>query len=148
MVGPRMNRFHHLLPDVGLRRLLELMQRGTDDATVKAAKRIGVTPEEVVLASHRLWRHGLTEEREARTAAEAAADATPRTLQGVRGAVTRGLIIELQRLFFNVEQWEEQHPEAEEEAREWQRAEMFGAARGAIKSSRETIKESTNAAHC
>jgi transcriptional regulator with XRE-family HTH domain len=65
------------------------------DAEAKTAARFGVEPILVVRAAHRLWGRGLTDERERRIAERADPDASPRTLQAIRGHVTRELVAEL-----------------------------------------------------
>jgi transcriptional regulator with XRE-family HTH domain len=65
------------------------------DAEAKAAARLGVEPIVVVRAAHRRWNLGLTDERERRIAERAGPDASPRTLQAIRGHVTRELLAEL-----------------------------------------------------
>jgi hypothetical protein len=65
------------------------------DAELKAARRLRVPPVAVALAARRSWKRSLTEERDRRVAEEAPADATPRTLQALRGHISRGLLEEL-----------------------------------------------------
>ncbi|MGW5123278.1 helix-turn-helix domain-containing protein [Streptomyces sp. NPDC004069] len=64
---------------------------GPDEATVKAAQRLGWSPQEVDATAHRLWGRSLTAEREARIGG------APRTRadQARRGHVTRQLMGEL-----------------------------------------------------
>lgn len=66
-----------------------------DDATVKAARRLEVAPEAVVDAAYECWGQRLTAERDARVASQAAEGASARTLQALRGHVTRDLLEEL-----------------------------------------------------
>lgn len=70
-------------------------ERAMGEADDKAARTLGVTPWKVTLASHRLWGRSLTEERDERVKAKASPDASARTLQAIRGHVTRGMIEEL-----------------------------------------------------
>jgi transcriptional regulator with XRE-family HTH domain len=65
------------------------------DAEVKAARRLGVSPAAVMKASESVWGRSLDEEREERVRTQAPEKASPRTLQAVRGHVTRSLLDEL-----------------------------------------------------
>lgn len=70
------------------------------DAEQKAAdslsrRGVDVKPLEVSLVAHALWGQGLTAEREERVADLAEPDASPRSIQAVRGHVTRGLLAEV-----------------------------------------------------
>lgn len=62
-----------------------------------AARRLGLTAEQVVRRSYALWGQTLSEERDARVAARVEGDATPRQRAVLRGHVTRGLLAELQK---------------------------------------------------
>lgn len=74
------------------------------DAERKAAEKFNreaprawrVTPLDVSAASVRLWGRSLTDERERRVSGTASQDAAPRSLQAIRGRVTRELLIELE----------------------------------------------------
>jgi hypothetical protein len=72
----------------------EPVETGPDAATMKAAQRLGVLPEEADAAARELWGRGLSAERDARlgTATRSRAD------QSRRGHVTRHLIEELQQV--------------------------------------------------
>jgi hypothetical protein len=63
------------------------------DATVKAARRLGVAPRAVEVASAQLWGRSFSDERDHRV--EPRADETKRQLQARRGHVTRTLLAEL-----------------------------------------------------
>ena len=65
------------------------------DADRKAALRLGVAPEDVSRAAESLWGRTLTEERDERVAALAPEDATPRSMQALRGHITRTLLREI-----------------------------------------------------
>lgn len=65
------------------------------EAERKAARRLGVEPYDVALASLQLWGRCLTDERDARVAAASEPDAPPRTIQALRGHITRTLLAEL-----------------------------------------------------
>ena len=71
------------------------------EAEQKAARRLGVTPAEVAVVSRDLWDRSLTEERERQLKEDMAGDAwgSPR---GLRGHITRGLLVELARRFAEV----------------------------------------------
>jgi transcriptional regulator with XRE-family HTH domain len=65
------------------------------EAEQKAARKLGVDAEMVTVAALGLWKRSLTEHRDAIVAETAPADASPRTLQAMRGRVTRELVEEL-----------------------------------------------------
>ena len=62
---------------------------------VKAGQRLGVDPEEVRRAAGALWERSLAEERDARLKAQAPEGAPARTIQALRGHITRSLLREL-----------------------------------------------------
>lgn len=64
-------------------------------AEMKVARKLGVNQVSVAAASRRLWGQTLTEERDARMAEQAGPDDSARTLQALRGHITRALIDEL-----------------------------------------------------
>jgi len=64
-------------------------------AEQKAARKLGVTPEELDSAARHLWGQSLTDERDARVD-DRAPDAAGSTLQALRGHVTRELLEELE----------------------------------------------------
>lgn len=66
------------------------------DAEQKAAVKLGRSPVQVAHAAHALWGQGLTAERDARVAEKAPPDAEARSLQAIRGRVTRSLLAELE----------------------------------------------------
>lgn len=65
------------------------------EAEQKAARNLGVPVDALVVVAHRRWGRDLTDERDARAAERLDDDASPRTVQAVRGAVTRELLTEL-----------------------------------------------------
>lgn len=67
------------------------------DAEMKAARRLGVPQIDIVGAAHRLWGRTLTAERDARVAHDAGSNVDRRTLQALRGHVTRTLVAELRQ---------------------------------------------------
>lgn len=66
------------------------------DAERKAARRLGVTTEAIVNAARRLWGRTLTKERDTRVKDSKGTDSA-RSLQALRGHVTRELLDELQQ---------------------------------------------------
>lgn len=82
-----------------------LRARGTGrahDAETKAAKRLERPAVEVAVAALGIWGHSLSEERDRRVAAVAPPDSTPRSVQALRGRVTRELVAELAAKFEEV----------------------------------------------
>jgi transcriptional regulator with XRE-family HTH domain len=65
------------------------------EAERHAASKLGVAPGEVVQRSYRLWGRTLSDERDARCATRASADATARQRATWRGHVTRELLTDL-----------------------------------------------------
>jgi len=80
------------LADLNRRRI----ESEQNDAEQKAARKLGETAERVATFAFNLWGHSLTDERERRARDRANPDAPPRTLQAVRGRVTRELVAELE----------------------------------------------------
>lgn len=78
-------------PRSGLQRIVGAYS----DAELKAARKLGVTPDAVATAAETLWDRPLAEERDARVRDQVAKDASVRTLQALRGHVTRALLEEL-----------------------------------------------------
>lgn len=75
-----------------------------DEATEKAARRLGLTSADVHDLALELWRQGLVAERERRLEQRPEwADASPRSRQAMRGQVTRQLLDELRR-FADIEE--------------------------------------------
>jgi hypothetical protein len=68
------------------------------DAEQKAAHKLGVSPFAIAATAHKLWGHSLTKERDRQVAEQATADTSPRTVQALRGHITRGLLAQLQPL--------------------------------------------------
>jgi transcriptional regulator with XRE-family HTH domain len=66
------------------------------EAEKRAASKLGVPPLVLAIAAHRTWNRGLTEERDRRVVEQTNDDASPRTVQAVRGHVTRRLIAEVE----------------------------------------------------
>ncbi|HUP68497.1 MAG TPA: helix-turn-helix transcriptional regulator [Acidimicrobiales bacterium] len=77
----------------GMLAAAEAARVGEAEHTV--AKRFGVAPVGVSMAAFGRWGRGFTAERDARVTQEAAPDASARSLQALRGHVSRGLIEEL-----------------------------------------------------
>lgn len=79
-----------------------LFRQDLDEATAKAARRLGVTPKDVDEAAMRLWNRPLAVERDHRiTTDDLDLDAphSRRTLQARRGHATRALVDELRAYF-------------------------------------------------
>jgi hypothetical protein len=74
----------------------EIVKASKGEAEMKAARKLSVDAEVVATAALGLWKRSLTEQRDAIVAETAPADASPRTLQAMRGRVTRELLEELQ----------------------------------------------------
>lgn len=85
-------------PEASALDVAEAREAAMQEAEQKAARKLRVNPRLVALASLRLWKRSLTDERDERTFALAPPDATPRTLQAIRGHVTRQLLEELEPL--------------------------------------------------
>jgi hypothetical protein len=68
--------------------------RLTTEAERKAARKLVVSPDAVLRAAVNRWGHGLADERDRRIGARAET-LSPRSLQAVRGRVTRALVSEL-----------------------------------------------------
>jgi hypothetical protein len=66
----------------------------TTEAERKAARKLVVSPDAVLRAAVNRWGHGLADERDRRIGARAET-LSPRSLQAVRGRVTRALVSEL-----------------------------------------------------
>jgi len=73
---------------------IEMAARG--EAEQKAARRLGVEPLDLSIASFKRWHRSLTEERDARVDEQSDKSSTLRTIQARRGHITRQLLDELQ----------------------------------------------------
>lgn len=90
-------RYRRILPRFTSEQFEAAVSAARDESTTKGARRLGVEdPTEVALAAIRVWGRSLTEEREGRIAKAAPADASARTLQALRGHVTRTLLEEIE----------------------------------------------------
>jgi transcriptional regulator with XRE-family HTH domain len=78
-------------------RLRQLRNEAASDAAIKAAQRLRITPLEIAEVARGLWRRSITEERDARIA-ERIQGEEPRTVQALRGHVTRALLDELRAI--------------------------------------------------
>ena len=88
--------YSRLLPKRTTMRELEAIERdATGIAERKAAARFAIDPRHLAIAAYSLWGRSLTAERDARVH-ERACDEEPRTVQAVRGHVTRELLRELE----------------------------------------------------
>lgn len=72
---------------------IELSAQG--EAEQKAARRLGIETLDLAIASWKRWGRSLTDERDARVAASAPVGTPARSLQALRGRVTRTLLDEL-----------------------------------------------------
>lgn len=80
---------------MGDRSLLDRVALEVGDAERHAARKLGVTPQQVNEAAVRRWGRSLAGERDRRLS-EQAADVDPRRAQAIRGHITRELMTELQ----------------------------------------------------
>jgi hypothetical protein len=71
------------------------VEAGPGEAERKAARKLGCSPDAIVAAARQLWKRTLSAERDERIG-ERAAKLDRRSLQAVRGRVTRGLVRELE----------------------------------------------------
>ena len=95
-------RLARLWPGASWRELDRALAAAAGEAERKAARKLGVPPQVVSVAAYARWGRSLTEERDRRVAAQTVAPQTtggikPRTLQALRGHVTRALLDELAR---------------------------------------------------
>jgi len=88
-------RYRKLWPGALPWQLIEA-ERAAGDAETGIAERLGVRATDVSVAAHGRWGHSLTDERDARLAANAKACTAPRSVPAVRGHITRALIAELE----------------------------------------------------
>jgi transcriptional regulator with XRE-family HTH domain len=68
----------------------------TSDTERKAARKLGVAPERVTAAALGRWGHSLAAERDRRLKARAKPGASDRSIQALRGHITRELLDEIQ----------------------------------------------------
>jgi transcriptional regulator with XRE-family HTH domain len=85
-------------PDAPEVDVFKARREAAGEAEQKAARRLGVPPFAIALEARRRWRCSLSAERDRRVTAEARETDDRRTLQAVRGHVTRSLLAELQNL--------------------------------------------------
>lgn len=69
------------------------------------------------IAAHRNWGHSLSTERDVRLVREAPDDADARSLQALRGHITRGLTDELRRLVSDLRTKDQQYTARREGSR-------------------------------
>ncbi len=81
-------------PDVTVQELAAAKRDARGEAEQKAARRLGVSAEDVSVAAHARWGRSLTAERDARVE-DAEPTADRRVLQARRGHVTRQLLADL-----------------------------------------------------
>jgi len=90
-----MKRLARLWPKMSLGDYETARDAARGDAERKAARRLGVPPLDLSVAAHGRYGRSFSDERDRRVAEEAPDDATPRTLQALRGHVTRAMVAEL-----------------------------------------------------
>lgn len=91
----RQARYQQLWPDANTSDLLAAEHAARGGAEQKAAHRLRVPATVLSVAAHARWGRSLTRERDQRVAQQAPPDATARTLQALRGHITRTLVGEL-----------------------------------------------------
>jgi hypothetical protein len=93
----RLQRLERILPRISNLQLGAALEAAHGETERKAARALHVDdPAEVAVAALKLWGRSLTQERDARVVDAAAPDASPRTLQALRGHVTRHLLEEIE----------------------------------------------------
>ena len=93
-VGQSLDQFEAVAPGITYTRAAQAEQ-AVGDTERKAANRLGTTPVLVSVAAFGRYGCSLADERDARVEESAPDDATDRTLQALRGHVTRELLDEL-----------------------------------------------------
>jgi transcriptional regulator with XRE-family HTH domain len=84
-----------LWPDMTLGGYEDAQKAARGDAERKAARKLGVEALQLSVAAHGRYGRSFTAERDARVAEQAPEDALPRSLQALRGHVTRTMLAEL-----------------------------------------------------
>jgi len=84
--------------------LLAAYEGAGADLEQKVGRQRKLDPLIVALVAHRRWGRTLTAERDRRVAEQTPADTSPRTLQGIRGHLTRALLQELDLDLTNAQQ--------------------------------------------
>jgi hypothetical protein len=84
-----------LWPDMATDGYRNAQKAARGDAERKAARKLGVPPLKLSVAAFGRYGRSFTEERDARVAEQAPTDAAPRSLQALRGHITRGMLAEL-----------------------------------------------------
>jgi len=90
----------HVFPDrkMRLNTVCDAEREAMGDAEQKAAKNLNVDPLAVALGARKLWGRGLTEERDRRISDQKTGQMAARSLQAIRGHVSRQLLKELRPL--------------------------------------------------
>lgn len=84
---------------VGRRQAYEqVMLSSAGEAEQKAARRLGVSPQTIAEAAYDTWRRSLTDERNSRVEELTNSEKSARSVQALRGHVTRQLLNELENL--------------------------------------------------
>lgn len=84
-----------LWPGMTLRNAESAEEAARGDAERKAARKLGVDALKLSAAAHGRYGRSFTAERDARVDEQAPADASPRSIQALRGHVTRAMLTEL-----------------------------------------------------
>lgn len=84
-----------LWPGMTPKGLRDARKAARGDAERKAARKLGVEPLRLSVAAYGRYGQSFTEERDARVAEQAPAGASPRSLQALRGHVSRAMLAEL-----------------------------------------------------
>jgi len=93
----RLEAYERVLPRISNIQLFTARDAARGEAEMKAARRLKLDdPVLLAVAAQALWNRSFTEERDARVAGAARTDATPRSVQALRGHVTRQLIQEIE----------------------------------------------------
>lgn len=82
-------------PNVSQKQVEAIVEAAHADAECHASERLGIDAYAVATLAFKAWGRSLTEERDARVAEQAQEGTSPRTLQALRGHVTRGLLNDL-----------------------------------------------------
>ena len=95
-------RLARLWPSASWRDLDRASQAAAGEAERKAARKLSVPPVVISVAAYARWGRSLTEERDRRVAERVSKGASARTVQALRGHVSRALLAELAP---TIEQW-------------------------------------------
>lgn len=103
----RLERHARLAPTIDARSMAtQIRPAAGGEAERNAARKLGTDPLTVTVAAFGLWGRSLTAERDAQVTDQASADASARSLQAIRGRVTRRLVEQLQERIEEAERGE------------------------------------------